>query len=376
MGIAPFQLERYFAQYEFSTPYLLSSSDCEPLTLGELLAQGDAESLELWRVLSLGYTESQGHPLLRAEIAKLYSRTSPDDILVVTPEEGIFIAMNVLLERGDHVIVTYPGYQSLYELARYIGCEVTPWTPDKCGMWRFTLDRLESSLRPHTRLIVVNFPHNPTGANLASSQFHDLLNLARERDIAVFSDEMYRLLEHDHSARLETACDVYENAVSLSGMSKAFALAGLRIGWLATRNQAFLNDFAVFKDYTTICSSTPSEILALMALRARDTIIARNLGIIRHNLRELGCFFARYPDVFEWLRPEAGTVAFPALRPPLQIAEFCRGLIEKKQTMLLPGDVYNFPGNHFRVGFGRRSLPQALTRLEEYVQTCQTGHRA
>ncbi len=376
MRIAPFQLERYFAQYEFSTPHLLSSSDCEPLTLGELLALGDAESLALWRELSLGYTESQGHPLLRAEIAKLYSQVSPDDVLVVTPEEGIFIAMNVLLDRGDHVIVTYPGYQSLYELARSIGCEVTPWTPDKGDTWRFDLNRLESSLRRHTRLIVVNFPHNPTGANLTSSQFHDLLNMASERGIAVFSDEMYRLLEHDQSARLEPACDVYENAISLSGMSKTFALAGLRIGWLATRNHAFLNGFATFKDYTTICSSAPSEVLAIMALRARDTIVARNLDIIRNNLRELDCFFARYPDVFEWLRPEAGTVAFPALRPPLQIAEFCRGLVEEKQTMLLPGDVYNFPGNHFRVGFGRRSLPQALIRLEEYVQTYQKRQEA
>jgi len=367
LRIAPFQLERYFARYEFSLPYLLSSSDCEPLTLPELLSLGDAESLKLWQNLSLGYTESSGHPLLRAEIATLYRRLEPDDILVLAPEEGIFIAMNVLLERGDHVIVTYPGYQSLYEIARSLGCDVTPWLPEKGDAWRFDLERLAASIRRSTRLIVVNFPHNPTGASLTPDQFRELLNLVQDRDIAVFSDEMYRLLEYDRSAGLEAACDVYENAVSLFGMSKTFALAGLRIGWLATRNRSLLNSFAAFKDYTTICSSAPSEVLALMALRARETIIARNLDIILHNLSLLDSFFARYSDEFEWLRPQAGTVAFPALRPPRQIADFCCGLAETKQTMLLPGAVYDFPGNHFRIGLGRRSLPEGLARLEEFL---------
>ena len=369
MKISPFQLERYFARYEFSTPFLLSSSDCEPLALRELLSLSDAESLGLWEALGLGYTESQGHPLLRAEIAKLYGQVGPEDVLVVTPEEGIFIAMNVLLERGDHVIVTYPGYQSLYELARSLGCDVTPWIPEKGHTWRFDLDQLKSSIRRNTRLIVANFPHNPTGSTLKRDQFRELLDLARERGIAVFSDEMYRLLEYDRSANPEPACDVYENAISLFGMSKTFALAGLRIGWLATRNRAFLQDFAAFKDYTTICSSAPSEILAVMGLRARAAIITRNLDIIRHNLSLLDSFFDRHADVFEWLRPEAGTVAFPALRLPQKIADFCAGLVEKKGTMLLPADVYDFPGNHFRVGFGRRSLPQALDKLEEYLSS-------
>lgn len=367
MKIAPFQLERYFAKYEFSTPYLLSSSDCEPLNLRELIALGDAESLELWDKLRLGYTESQGHPLLRAEIAKLYRQIGPENVLIVTPEEGIFIAMNVLLERGDHVVVTYPGYQSLYELARSLGCSVTPWIPEKGRTWHFDLDRLSSSISQNTRLIVVNFPHNPTGATLNREQFRQLLGLAQERGITVFSDEMYRLLEYDRSAGLEPACDIYENAISLFGMSKTFALAGLRIGWLTTGNHIFLQRFAAFKDYTTICSSAPSEMLALMGLRAREAIIARNLDIIRHNLSLLDSFFDRHADAFEWLRPEAGTVAFPALRLSMRVVDFCAGLVEKKGTMLLPADVYDFPGNHFRVGFGRRSLPPALDRLEEYL---------
>ena len=367
MRIPPFRLERYFARYEFSAAYLLSCSDCEPLTLNELLSMSDDESLRLWEDLSLGYTESQGHPLLREEVAQLYDHIVPGNVLVVTPEEGIFIAMNVLLESGDHVIATYPGYQSLYELAHSLGCEVSQWIPEKRQQWEFDVDMLRSAIRPNTRLIVINFPHNPTGAMLSQRNMRELLSLARENGIQVFSDEMYRFLEYDEEARLPSASDLCENAVSLFGVSKALGLAGLRIGWLITRNRDLLQKLATFKDYTTICSSAPSEILALMALRTRTRIVDRNLNIIKHNLSLIESFFSDHADAFEWIRPKAGSVAFPALRLPLPIREFCADLVNKKGVMLVPGDVYDFQGNNFRIGFGRTNLPEGLDQLEAYL---------
>ena len=215
MKIPPFKLERYFAKHEFSAPYLLSCSDCEPLTLNELLSMSDDESLSLWEALWLGYTESQGHPLLREKVAHLYDHIVPGNVLVVTPEEGIFIVTNVVLNPGDHVIVAFPGYQSLYEVARSIGCQVSRWMPQKQQGWVFDLDALKSEIRPNTKLIIINFPHNPTGATISQEDFHELLVLAEERGILVFSDEMYRFLEYQDVDRLESASDLDENVIAL-----------------------------------------------------------------------------------------------------------------------------------------------------------------
>ena len=160
MKIPPFKLERYFAQYEFKVRYLLSPSDCESLALSELLAMAGAESRALWDELRLSYTESQGHPRLRAEISRLYENLTPNQILTAVPEEAIFVLMNTLLRPGDQVIALTPAYQSLYEIAAAIGCQVIPWQiePISDG-WRLDLDWLADHLSPRTRLLVVNFPH-------------------------------------------------------------------------------------------------------------------------------------------------------------------------------------------------------------------------
>ena len=273
MKINPFALERYFAQHEFSTPYLLSCSDCEPLSLRELLELADDECRRLWESLSLGYTESQGHPLLRAEIAQLYQQITGEDLLVVVPEEGILLAMATLLRPGDGVIGTYPGYQSLYQIAESLGYSIARWMPECDERWHFDVDWLSSQVDERTRLIVINSPHNPTGGMMSHEDLDAVIDIARQHGLYLFSDEMYRHLEHDPRDRLPSASDLYERAVSLSGMSKAYALAGLRLGWLATRDSRLLQELTAHKDYTTICSSAPSEILALIALRAGGTIL-------------------------------------------------------------------------------------------------------
>ncbi|MGB5845242.1 MAG: aminotransferase class I/II-fold pyridoxal phosphate-dependent enzyme, partial [Anaerolineales bacterium] len=152
MEIAPFQLERYFAKYEFSARYLLSSSDCESLSMKELLEMADAEIKNMWEQLKLGYTESWGHPLLREEIAQIYQGFDQAEVLVVVPEEGIYLLMHAVLQAGDHVICTYPGYQSLYEIARSIGCEVSTWEPDEKQGWSFPIDELAEKMRANTKL--------------------------------------------------------------------------------------------------------------------------------------------------------------------------------------------------------------------------------
>jgi aspartate/methionine/tyrosine aminotransferase len=370
----PFKLERYFAEYEFSARYLLSASDCESLTLGELLALADVPARRLWDELSLGYTESPGHPLLRQAIAGQYAAAGPDDVLVAAPEEAIFIFMHTLLSPGDEVVAVSPAYQSLHEVARAAGCRVTPWplALTEAG-WRVDLERLESLLSSRTRLLVLNFPHNPTGCLPAPAEFEAILALAERHAVYVFSDEMYRLLEYDPSRRLPSACDRYERATSLGGMSKSLALPGLRIGWLVTRAPGLRTRWQEYKDYTTICSSAPSEILAMIGLQARQRILARNLEIIRANLELAAAFFERHSDLFRWLPPQAGSVAFPQWRGagPAKhggaggVEQFCQDMVQRQEVMLAPGSLFDYPGQHFRLGLGRRNFGEALACLEQ-----------
>jgi aspartate/methionine/tyrosine aminotransferase len=364
----PFALERYFAKYEFAVEHLLSVSDPESLTLQELLTLADPQSLVLWQDLELSYTESQGHPLLREAIAATYSSIEPRAVLTAVPEEAIFIAMNCLLRPGDHVIATFPAYQSLYEIAGSLGCRLTRWPLSQNGeRWELDLGFLADSLADDTRLIVINFPHNPTGFLPERSTLDAILDLARRRGIYVFSDEMYRRLEYTPTRRLPAVCDLYERGLSLSGLSKTFGLPGLRLGWLATRDSELLASCAAFKDYTTICGSAPSEILGIMALRAGEQIIARNLRIIQDNLHLADEFFRLRRERFTWLRPQAGPVCLPRLLGDQSVAALCEGLLERKSVMLLSGEVFEFGDSHFRLGLGRRDFPEGLARLEAYL---------
>lgn len=360
----PFKLERYFAEYEFKVKYLLSPSDCESLAMGELLALADAETLSLWEDLRLGYTESAGHPLLRAEVADLYENIPAGQVVMAAPEEAIFIAMHTLLQPGDEVICTFPAYQSLYEIAHSLSCSVTYWKFELgTGGWELDLEQLRANLTPKTRLLILNFPHNPTGYLPSRETFLSVLDTARSQDAYVFSDEMYRLLEYDPSRQLPAACDVYEKAITLSGLSKAFALPGLRIGWLASQDRTLPERWLTFKDYTTICNSAPAEVLGIMALRAREFILERNRGIIRENLHLAQDFFADHQDQFRWIQPEAGSVAFPQWRGPGPVDDFCQGILERQGVMIVPGSIFDYPGDHFRIGLGRKNLGEALQRV-------------
>jgi aspartate/methionine/tyrosine aminotransferase len=367
MDIAPFQLERYFARYEFNARYLLSSSDCEALTMAELLSLADGETKSLWNSLKLGYTESLGHPLLRAEIAALYREITNEDVLAAVPEEGIFLLMHALLSAGDHVVCTFPGYQSLYEVARSVGCAVSLWEPVEDNGWKFDVEDLMRLVQPNTRLIVVNFPHNPTGALPAQAEFSAILEIARERGIYVLSDEMYRFLELEAGTTLPAACDLYERAVSLGGLSKTFGLPGLRTGWLATRDREILQKASTLKDYTTICGSAPGEVLAIVALRAKETIIPKQVERTRKNQEILEAFFARYADLFQSNPARGGSICFPRMLKVESTYDFCEELVLEAGIMLLPSRVFQFGDQHMRFGFGRANLAEVLERFGDYL---------
>ncbi|QRN97912.1 aminotransferase class I/II-fold pyridoxal phosphate-dependent enzyme [Archangium violaceum] len=370
MRIPDFKLERYFAQWEFKAPYLLCSSDIEGWRMSELLALADEDGRERWERLTLGYTETQGLPVLREEIARLYQGVSPEQVLTFAgAEEAVFVLVNVLLGPGDHAVVTWPGYQSLHEVARATGAEVSPLRLREEDGWRVDLEAVKRELRPNTKLLVVNFPHNPTGALPDAATWKALLALTEERGVYVLADDVYRMLEYDAGDRQPSAVELSGRGLSLGAMSKSFALAGLRVGWLVGRDTALLERCAAYKDYTSICNSAPSEVLSLVALRAKERVLARSRDILTRNLSVLDDFFARRADTFRWVRPRAGSVAFPKLLRDMPVGEFCQRLVEKEGVLLLPGDVYDFPGNHFRLGLGRTNMPEALARLERFCDT-------
>ena len=366
MNLPPFKLERYFAKYEFNTKYLLCSSDCESMSIADLLAMEQSAAGKLQQ-LWLGYTESQGSPALRSEICKLYETIHPEHVLVHTgAEEAVFLFMFAAFQEYDHVIVHSPGYQSLAEVARAAGCDVSPWRAREENGWALDLDELRHLMRTNTKAIILNTPHNPTGYLMAREDYESVHTFAQENNLLLFSDEVYRESEYDPTTRLPAGCDFGDHAISLGVTSKTYGLAGLRIGWIATKNEKIHEKMASLKDYTTICNSAPSEFLAEVAMRNRTKLAERNLGIIKRNLAVMDNFFTRHADLFTWTPPQAGSMAFPRYLGG-NVEEFCDQLVTKAGVLLLPGSIYDHSGNHFRLGLGRKNLPQAVERLEKYL---------
>jgi aspartate/methionine/tyrosine aminotransferase len=368
MKIPDFELERFFARWEFAAPHILCASDVEGWAMADLLALADDEARSMWDGLTLGYTEAPGHPLLRAEIARLYEGVTADDILVFSgAEEAIFACMNVLVEPGDRVVATWPAYQSLHEVARSAGADVGLLRLRHEEGWRVDVDELRRMVAPGTRVVVTNFPHNPTGALPERGEWDEIVRIAGDSGAWLFSDEVYRGLERDASARLPAAVEVSERGISLGVMSKSFALAGLRIGWIACRDRDLLARLAAFKDYLTICASAPAEVLSIIALRSADAVLDRSRRICAENLARLDGFFARWTSVLEWVPPRAGSTAFPRFTAGGSIDEIAEDLLRSKGVLILPGTRFGYPGSHFRLGFGRTTMPRALELFDGFL---------
>jgi aspartate/methionine/tyrosine aminotransferase len=370
MNIPAFKLEEFWKKYEFIAPYLLCSSDAESWKLNEILELADPESKKLWDSLNLGYTESPGLAILRKEISHLYSYLESDQILTFAgAEEGIYCTMRTLIEPGDHVIVIDPCYQSLATLPESFGADITRIALNPENQWQLDLSEAEAAFRSDTKLLILNFPHNPTGTVLTKKVFEGLIELARERGTYIFCDEVYRYLEIDEANRLPSIADAYEKGITLNVMTKAFGLAGLRIGWLAAQDRDFLHKVGSYKLYTTICNSSTSEILALIALRSKDKILQRNRKVMLDNLKILESFMQRHQDILSWVPPQSGTMAVLKLLLPVPIEKFSEELVEKMGVLIMPGNVFDLPGNFFRIGFGKKNMIEALDRFEQFLKS-------
>lgn len=369
MEIAPFAIEEFFARYEFSVPYMLCASDCETMSVGELLVLAGVPPDELAQ-LQLGYTETQGNPQLREAIAGSYETVAPEHVVVLgAPEEGIYITMRALLSPGDEVVVMAPAYQSLRRVAEHIcGVEnVKLWhVHARAQQWEASLDELAELLTPRTRLLIVNFPHNPTGYLPSPAEFDAFMTVVQQAGVQLFCDEMYRGLENGAAERLPSAIDKAPQSIVLAGLSKVYGLPGLRSGWLVVRDEALRHRLLSWKHYTTICPAAPSEFLALAAMQSREALRQRSQDIVDHNLMAADAFFARWSDLFTWRRPQAGPVALVGVNRRSADA-FCQQLIGEAGLLLLPATHLDYDDRHVRFGFGRQDTARNLERLDDYL---------
>ena len=368
-----FRLETFFSKWEFSARYNIGGSDAESTAVAELLETADDDDRRSWEELRLGYTETFGAPRLREAIAATYDSVSPTDVLTFAgAEEGIFAAMQVLLTRQDHAIVITPNYQSAETIPMSI-CDVSGIALDPDNDWNLDLDRVRDAIRDNTRMISINFPHNPTGKVISRADFDALVSIAQDHDLYLFSDEVYRLLERKKAMRLPQMADAYPKGLSLNVMSKAYGLPGLRIGWIACHDQSLLSRMERVKHYLSICNSAPSEVLATIALKAANRIVARNRKIIDVNLAKLDEFFGAHTELFEWSTPDGGCIGYPRYLGADGIEAFASRLVEESGVLLLPASVYRSalgptPGDRFRIGYGRRDMPEGLDVMRAFIE--------
>ncbi len=368
-----FKLETYLSKWEFAARYHMTASDMQTLTIKELLALASSEDRAAFESLTLSYIETYGTPTLRAAIAATYAGLQPDDILCFAgAEEAIFCAMHAILTRDDHAVVVTPNYQSAEEIPLSI-CAVTGVALLENENWRLDLDAIKAALRHNTRVLSINFPHNPTGKLIDRATFDALVQLCAERGIYLFSDEVYRGLERRPELQLPQAGEVFAKGLSLGVMSKAYGLPGLRVGWIATRDRVLLSRMERIKHYLSICNAVPSEHLAVIALKARARILERNLALIAANLGVMQAFFGEFPDLFDWQVPDGGCIAYPRYKGADGVENFCRKLVEEIGIVLLPAGIYTSsltptPADRFRIGFGRDYVPEGMAALRAWIR--------
>ena len=375
MNIAPFETERFFAHYEFSTPYQLCNSDCESISISELLSLAGG-SLEEFGRERLIYTETQGNPELRKAIAGMYQSVTADDVIVLgTPVEGIYLTARTLLEPGDEVVVLTPAYDALINMFEHVVGEqnVKRWEfKGVAGSWQLNLDELRGLITGKTRMLVVNFPHNPTGY-LPTLDFQQALaKLVEEHDLWLFCDEMYLGLNHAGTPAIPSAADITEKSITLSGLSKTYGLPGLRCGWLTVQDPALRENIINWKHYTSICAPVPSEYLSLAALRVWEVLRDRNIARIHENLELADAFFDRWPNLFTWYRPLSGSTALIRYNVP-SVSAVAEVLAEQEGVLIQPAGMLGGDDQHMRFGFGRDSFGVALARFEDWLKRESTA---
>ncbi|MEX2964067.1 aminotransferase class I/II-fold pyridoxal phosphate-dependent enzyme [Microbulbifer sp. TYP-18] len=366
MQIEEFSLERIQSLYENTVPYNLSDSGVHPYTLKELLT---GEELAGLQEIQLGYGWTNGAVELRQAIADLYRDRTGDEVIVTNGSaEANFLLVSSLIDPGDEIVVITPNYLQIHGWAMAIGANVKTSALRPENGWKLDLDQIEDLVTDKTRLITICHPNNPTGALLNQDQLDGLIDIARRHDVYLHGDEVYKGSELDGDEPMSIA-DLYEKGIATSGLSKAMALPGLRIGWLVGP-AAEIYDTWRYKDYTSITTSALSEYIGQLVLapKRRQAILSRSKTILRENRALLTDWIHQHPR-FSFVPPKAGGMAFVSYRANIGSTALAHSLREEKGVLVLPGDVYGLDG-YLRLGIGERKaqLEAGLERLGEHIE--------
>jgi len=353
MRFPVFEMERMQSTWEHRVRFDLSESGVEPLTFGEATRLLGVRTDEI----RLGYADGRGREATRALVAALHPGASAEHVLVTTgTSEANFLALTTLLERGDEVVVVLPNYMQVHGLARGLGATVREvWLHEDEG-WRLDLDRLRAQVSARTKLVCICTPNNPTGGVLGADELDAVCEIARAAGAWVLSDEVYRGAERD-GAESASAHGRYERVIVTGGLSKAYGLPGLRIGWLVAPPELIAQAWAQ-KDYTTIAANTLSEVFAEAALLCRPQLLARTRGILRERWPVLESWAAAHGGRLHWTAPRAGAICFFGYSYPVDSQPFVDRLIRERSTMVVPGSQF-LAERHLRIGFGS---PLAILR--------------
>ena len=371
--IHDFELKRFFNDASSSMARAnLSPSFAEPLSTDELLAFKPDAAAQLTR-LPLSYTGMHGGSELRQAIAAQYQELDPDEVIAACgADDALSLLFMALVGAGDHVIVQSPIYQPLTSVAEWSGAEITLWPASEQEAWQPRLEDLHRLVRPSTRLIVVNFPHSPTGFVPDQDYLEQLRSLADDAGIIVICDEIYRGLPLTDAGEPPSLVDLSPKAVVVHSISKAYGLPGLRVGWVATRNEAVLAQVKRLRMHTNSFVGAPNEFLATLALRHTEQILSRNRTIARNNLAQLEGFFMRHTDLFSWHSPRSGVVVFPRWLGNESTTVLSEHALRDAGILLAPSAYFATDDRHVRIGFGTSTFASTLAMFEEYLASC--GH--
>ncbi len=365
MRFVPFELERWQSTWENRVRYNLSESGVHPLSIQELLGLAGASALPLLEV-RLGYSQSNGTELLRGRVAALYQGVSPEQVLVTTGSaEANFIVCWRLIEPGDKVAVMVPNYLQTWGLAQNFGAEVRGFPLHPEARWEPFAEEVRSAVVPGTKLVVVTNPHNPTGHVLSDEMRKLIVDRAVEVGAWLLADEVYQGAERD-GATTPSCWGGYERTIVVNGLSKAYGLPGLRIGWIVAP-AAFCGEAWARHDYTTIGPAGASDHLAAVALepRVREKLLERTRRILKSNYPVLEEWLKRFGDTFTWTPPEAGAICLVRYRQGVSALELVEKVRAEHSVLLVPGDHFGMP-HHIRFGFGEElhHLQEALAETE------------
>ncbi len=372
MKIEPFALERWLTAHELQVEYDIAESGIFPLTLRELLACEPTHERErvLERLLDLrlGYSEATGTLELRSLLAETYADCGPENILVTTGAiEANFLLFNVLLSPGDHVVAPYPAYQQLYSVPRALDCDVSLWQVRPEHGFRLDLDELQRLVKPQTRVIVINSPHNPTGAVLSASDSQRVYDIAQSVGAHILSDEAYRWLAIPGGEELAPPMyNLGPAAISVGTLSKPFGLPGLRIGWMAAPAEVVEQCWAM-RDYVSLSPGKLNDALAILALKHRDKIIERNQAIIAANLSSACSWIDGQADILSWIPPRGGLLALLRYGLDIPSLDLADRLAEVYSVMLAPGSAFGLE-HHLRIGIGQE--PTVFAAALQRASTC------